>query len=84
VIVNQFSRYMPEILAFATGVGAKAAYCFIIDGSKGTGGCPVVLGAEALSGPVYQQRCEELIGLLRRSAEMLEQDLARQGFQRQS
>lgn len=75
-----FSRYMPEIVDFARGVEAKAVYCFVVDGSKGTGGCPLVMGIEALDRGEYQKRCKELIGLLRRSAELFEADLARQGF----
>lgn len=77
-----FSRYTPEITAFALGVEAKAVYCFVVDGSKGTGGSPLVVGAEALERVVYQARCEELVALLRRSADMLEADLVRQGFKR--
>lgn len=77
-----FSRYTPEITAFALGVEAKAVYCFVLDGVKGTGGCPLVMGVEALERAVYRARCEELIAMLRRSADLFEADLARQGFER--
>lgn len=74
VVKETFSRYMPEIVEFATKVGGKAAYCFVLDGSKGTGGCPVVMGTPPHA--EYLQRCRELIGLLRRSADLLERDIA--------
>lgn len=67
---------MPDVIEFALKTGAKAAYCFALDGSKGTGGCPVVIG---LMPPAeYRARCEELIALLRRSADMLQADVDRQ------
>jgi hypothetical protein len=74
------SRYLPEITEYATRLQAKAAYCFVVDGVKGTGGCPIIVGMESLRREVYQARCEELIVMLRRSADMLEQDLVRQGL----
>lgn len=69
------SRYLPDIIEYATRLKAKAPYCFVIDGAKGTGGCPLVMGAESLQPAVYRERCEELIAMLRRSADMLERDL---------
>ncbi len=74
------SRYIEEITEYAIRLKAKAAYCFVVDGVKGTGGCPLIMGVEALEPAVYQARCEELIAMLRRSADMLESDLVRQGF----
>lgn len=75
-----FSRYMPEITQFALDVKAKAVYCFVIDGTKGTGGCPLILGADANDPKAYEARNRELVAMLRRSADMLEGDLKRQGF----
>jgi hypothetical protein len=60
---------MPEVVAFAMKVNAKAAYCFAIDGDKGTGGCPVVMGVPPHE--EYLARCRELIAMLRRSADLL-------------
>lgn len=74
------SRYLPEVIEFAIRMNAKAAYCFVIDGSKGTGGCPVVMGEDALDRQLYAQHCRELIQMLRRSADLLAADLLRQGF----
>jgi hypothetical protein len=68
------SRYMPDIIEFAIKVKAKAAYCFVLDGNKGTGGCPVVVGMPPHE--EYLARCRELIAMLRRSADMLERDIA--------
>lgn len=76
------SRYMPEILEMTMHVKAKASYVFFVDGDRGTGGSPLIMGAESLKREVYEARCRELILLLRRSAKMLEDDLARQGFGR--
>lgn len=74
--MSEFSRYIADVTAFALQTKAKAAYCFVVDGEKGTGGCPVVIG---LVPPAeYRARCEELIVLMRRSADMLEADVARQ------
>jgi hypothetical protein len=75
-MANGFSKYTPAIVQFAQATGAAAVYCFAVDGNLGTGGMPMIVGL--LPGAEYRQRCEELIGLLRRSAELLEQDLARQ------
>lgn len=72
------SRYIDSVTEFAVKHGAKAAYCFVVDGDQGTGGCPVVVGT--LERSEYRARCVELVGLLRRSADMLEADLRRQGF----
>lgn len=74
--MSQLSSYMPEIIAFARGADAKAAYCFVLDGSKGTGGCPVILGIPD-TGEEYFARCQELLEMLRRSAELLEADIKR-------
>lgn len=71
---QQLSRYMPDIIEFATKVNAKAAYCFVLDGNQGTGGCPVVVGLPPHE--EYLARCRELIVMLRRSADMLERDIA--------
>lgn len=76
--MGPFSRYLPVITAFAQSVRAKAAYCFVVDGELGTGGCPLILDAPTRE--AYEQRCRELVELLRRSADMLEADLRRQGF----
>lgn len=76
----QVSRYVEDVTAYAVGLEAKAAYCFVIDGVKGTGGCPVVVGADALAPAMYRARCLELVNMLRRSAALLEDDLRRQGL----
>lgn len=73
-----FSRYITEITEFALKTKAKAAYCFVIDGDRGTGGSPLVMGLVA--GDEYKQRCVEMIRLMRRSADLLAKDLERQGF----
>lgn len=74
------SRYLPDVTEFAIRMEATAAYCFVLDGSKGTGGCPVVVGADALNRAAYEARCRELITMMRRSADLLAADLLRQGF----
>ena len=74
--MHQFSRYLPEITAFGLGAKAKAVYCFVIDGDKGTGGCPIVLGLPPAA--EYRARCEELIVMMRRSADLLQADIDRQ------
>lgn len=79
-VAEPLSRYMPEIVAFARSVKATGVYCFVIDGDRGTGGCPLLLGLDALDRDEYVRRSEELIGLLRRSADLYEADLVRQGF----
>lgn len=70
------SRYMPEIVTFALNVNAKAVYCFVLDGEKGTGGCPLVMGLPPPD--EYRRRCEELIAMMRRSADLLQADIDRQ------
>jgi hypothetical protein len=75
-MTQPFSRYIAEVTAFAFGTKAKAVYCFVLDGEKGTGGCPLIMGM--LQGPEYRRRCEELIVMLRRSADLLQADIDRQ------
>lgn len=70
------SRYLPDVVAFAVSMKAKAAYAFVVEGVQGTGGCPVVIGAN--SREEYRTRCLELVQLLRRSADLLERDVDRQ------
>lgn len=74
----QLSRYMPELIELATRTKAKAAYVFFVDGDRGTGGSPIVMGFPPPD--EYERRCRELVALLRRSAELLEDDLRRQGL----
>jgi hypothetical protein len=75
-MAGAFSKYTPAIVQFARTTGGAAVYCFVVDGHLGTGGMPLVVGL--LPPDEYRQRCEELISLLRRSADLLEQDIARQ------
>lgn len=75
-MADAFSRYTPAIVQFAQLTGGAAVYCFVVDGNLGTGGMPLITGLPAPG--EYRRRGEELIGLLRRSADLLEQDLARQ------
>jgi hypothetical protein len=58
-MTQPFSRYIVEITAFAMSTKAKAAYCFVLDGDRGTGGCPFVVGL--VPPDEYRARCEELI-----------------------
>lgn len=67
------SRYVFEVGDFGVKLGAKAAYCFVLDGVKGSGGCPVVIGHT--SHAEYLERCRQLVGMLRRSADLLERDI---------
>lgn len=67
------SKYTPEITQFGLDTNAKAVDCFVIDGNRGTGGMPLVMGFPPPS--EYKARCLELIRLLRRSAELLESDI---------
>lgn len=67
------SKYTPEILAFAEAAGGTAVYCFVLDGKRGTGGMPIVSGF--LPPDENRRRCREVIALLRRSADLLEQDI---------
>ncbi len=69
----EHSRYLYDVIGYATEHGAKAAYCFVLDGSKGTGGCPVVVGLTDRA--EYVRRCRELVKMLRRSADLLEEDI---------
>jgi hypothetical protein len=76
-----FSRYLPDVVEWGTRIKAKAVYCFAIDGDRGTGGCPLVMGMDQFTNrKLYEQHCRELVVMLRRSATMLEADLKRQGF----
>lgn len=77
---EQLSRYMPELVELAMRVKAKAAYVFFIDGDRGTGGSPIVMDAPLLERDEYERRCRTLVNMLRRSADLLEGDLRRQGF----
>lgn len=70
-----FSRYTPAIVQFAQATRGAAVYCFVVDGELGTGGMPIVSGFPPPE--EYRRRCEELIALLRRSADLLEKDIAR-------
>ena len=69
------SKYTPAIVQFQRATGGDV-YCFVVDGNLGTGGMPL-LGGFPRSPEEYRQRCEALIELLRRSAELLAQDVAR-------
>lgn len=74
--MSDLSRYIPEIIAFARSTEAKAVYCFAIDGNRGSGGCPLIAGLPQGS-EEYVARCQELVEMLRRSADMLEADIKR-------
>lgn len=74
------SRYVDAIAAFGMAQRAKAVYCFVIEGKLGTGGCPLVLGPSATDRAEYERCNRELIAMMRRSADLLEKDLERQGF----
>lgn len=76
LMADGLSRYTPAIVQFAQATGGAAVYCFVVDGKLGTGGMPLISGMPPPA--EYRQRCEELIALLRRSADLLEQDVARQ------
>lgn len=76
------SRYIDDITAFATATKAKAVYCYVVDGEHGTGGCPLVLDVDEQDRKLYEERCQRLIAMLRRSADLLEGDLNRQRFGR--
>lgn len=66
------SKYSPEIWRFLESTCARAVYCFAVDGKLGTGGSPLIV----LCPPAeYRERCLELIALLRRSADLLEQNI---------
>jgi hypothetical protein len=67
------SRYTPEIVQFLQATHGAAVYCFVLDGDRGTGGMPVIAGFPPPA--EYRQRCREVIALLRRSADLLEQDI---------
>jgi hypothetical protein len=74
--MSAFSRYLVEIYDFAAKTKAKAVYCFVIDGDRGTGGCSIVVGL--VPPDEYRARNEELIAMLRRSADLLQADIDRQ------
>ena len=74
-IPRGLSKYTPAIVQFQQATGGDV-YCFVVDGNLGTGGMPM-LGGFPRSPEEYRQRCEALIALLRRSAELLAQDVAR-------
>ena len=75
-MADALSRYTPAIVQFAQATRGAAVYCFGVDGALGTGGMPLVSGFPPPE--EYRRRCEELIALLRRSADLLEQDIQRQ------
>jgi len=76
-----FSRYAESVVEYVRQHKGVAGYCFVIDGEElGTGGCPMVIGADAADPVKYQARCRELVVMLRRSADKLELDLLTQGF----
>jgi hypothetical protein len=75
-MAGSFSKYTPAIVQFGQATRGTAVYCFVLDGELGTGGMPLVSGFPPPE--EYRRRCEELILLLRRSADLLEQDIARQ------
>lgn len=75
-----FSRYIDAIAAFAKQQQAKAVYCYVIDGALGTGGCPLVMHPAATDRAEYERCSRELIAMMRRSADLFEQDLERQGL----
>lgn len=70
------SRYTPEIIEFGKATRAKAVYCFVIEGAKGTGGMPIVMGFPPAE--EYRTLCEAMIKMMRRSADMLQADINRQ------
>lgn len=70
---SPLSRYTPEIVAFQQATKGKAVYAFVVDGIKGTGGMPLVEMAPTQD--EYRARCREVVALLRRSADLLEQDI---------
>lgn len=67
------SKYAPAIIEFARATEGAAVYCFVLDGKLGTGGMPLIEGFPPPE--ENRQRCRELIALLRRSADLLEQDI---------
>jgi hypothetical protein len=73
---SPFSAYANEIALLALRTSAKAAYGFVVDGDRGTGGMPLIAGLA--SGPEYRARCRGLASLMRRSAALLEADVDRQ------
>jgi hypothetical protein len=73
------SRYFPEIFYFARLTKAEAVYCFVVDGDRGTGGQPLLMGLDALKPEEYLRRNRAIIAFMRRSADLLEQELIRQG-----
>jgi hypothetical protein len=72
-MASPLSRYTPEIVQFQLATKGQAVYCFVIDGTQGTGGMPLV--AVQPGHPEYLARCRELVTLLRRSADLLERDI---------
>jgi len=66
---------MPEVVEMGLSTGAKALYLFVVDGVKGTGGCPLVRGFPPRV--EYIARCRELVALMRRSADLLEAEIVR-------
>jgi|GEM_PF-4258795 len=72
-MANGLSRYTPAIVQFQQATGGDV-YCFVVDGKLGTGGMPMIVGLPPTA-EAYRQRCQALIALLRRSADLLEQDI---------
>jgi hypothetical protein len=66
------SRYTPAIVKFQQATGGDV-YCFVVNGNLGTGGMPLIHGFPPRN--EYHARCQALIALLRRSAELLERDI---------
>jgi hypothetical protein len=73
VMPGGMSKYFPEILRLAQSTSAKAVYVFVVDGDRGSGGQPFIMGMPEYD--EYLRRNVELVKMLRRSADLLEQDV---------
>jgi hypothetical protein len=72
------SKYFPEIYALAQQTQARAVYVFVLDGNRGSGGQPLLCPMPETH-EEYLHRNREMIIALRRSADLLEQDIGDRG-----
>ena len=72
------SVYVHEIAELLMHLQAKSAYVFVVDGIKGTGGCPLVALQPTREAHAAAHR--ELLEYMRRSVKLFEADIERLGL----
>jgi hypothetical protein len=65
-----------DVVELSQRLRAESAYVFVVNGLRGTDGCPVVTMA-ATQAEYLRRNRELLLGYMRRSVELFEQDVRR-------